>query len=84
MTLENRPSFTVKMAVSDRNDGTRGPQLALGSVQGQVGAACSTTGLGLVCGLTSSERRATQRPERPKARFWEVRPHSAGGNRYSN
>ena len=61
MTPANRPSFTVKMAVSDRNDGTRGPQLALGSAQGQVGAACSTTGLGLVCGLTSSERRATQR-----------------------
>ena len=57
------------MAVSDRNDGTRGPQLALGSAQGQVGAACSTTGLGLVCGLTSSVRRATQRPERPKSAF---------------
>ena len=57
------------MAVSDRNDSTRGPQLALWSAQGQVGAACSTTGLGLVCGLTSGVRRATQRPERPKSAF---------------
>ena len=61
MTLENRPSFTVKMALSDRNGGTCGPQLKLGSAQGQVGAACNTTGRGLVCGLSSSWCAVTPR-----------------------
>ena len=66
MALENRPSFTVKMALSDRNGGTCGPQLKLGSAQGQVGAACNTTGLGLVCGLSSGLCPVTRRLRAPE------------------
>ena len=54
------------MAVSDRNDSTRGPQLALGSAQGQVGAGCSTTAPKSIGGLSSGLCPVTRRLRAPE------------------
>ena len=65
-TRQRGRRFTVKIALSDSQDGTCRPLLALGSAQGQVGAGCSTTAPRSIGGLSSSLCPVTPRLRVPE------------------